>query len=143
MGKPRNTTLLKHSFAYQAAQDLDDSPEADDHKRGNPHYLDEETQKQDRVDTGVGEKEQVCPQHAGNRPARAYHRNRGVRIGQRVAVCGHDPGKEIEHDEPHVAERVLDVVAEYPEVEHVPREVKKAAVQEHGGEHTRHRADRL
>src|SRR5918995_1660268 len=47
-----------------------------------------------------------------------------------VTVC-RSAAKEIEGDEPAVAHAILDVVTKDPEVEHVPCEVKDAAVQKH------------
>ena len=54
-----------------------------------------------------------------------------------TAVCSagrDDPGGEVPEQEPDPAERVLDVVPEDPEEEHVPAEVEPAPVHEHRGE---------
>ena len=48
-----------------------------------------------------------------------------------------DAAEQIEDQELHVPEAVLDVVAEDPQVQHVAAEVQPAAVHEHGGENGR------
>ena len=48
-----------------------------------------------------------------------------------------DAAEQIEDQELHVPEAVLDVVAEDPQVEHVAAEVQPAAVHEHGAENGR------
>ena len=47
-----------------------------------------------------------------------------------------DAAEQIEQQEAGVPQAILDVVAEDPEVEHVPDEVQPAAVQEHRRQHS-------
>ena len=47
---------------------------------------------------------------------------------------GDGPAGKIEQDKTELAQRVLDVVAENPQVKHVSGQVHKTRVQEHGGE---------
>ncbi len=46
-----------------------------------------------------------------------------------------DAGQQIEGQEHHSAEPVLDVVAEHPQKQHVEPEVQPSSVQEHRGDH--------
>src|SRR5207247_6343771 len=55
-------------------------------------------------------------------------RHEGLRCG-----CG-EPARDVPEEEAHLPERVLDVVAEHPEEEHVEDDVLPATVHEHGGE---------
>ena len=48
-----------------------------------------------------------------------------------MGVCGKNATEEIENKESHVAEPVFDVVAKYPEIEHIPPKVEQSAVHEH------------
>ena len=59
-------------------------------------------------------------------------------MGQR----GKNAAEDIEDDETAMAHHVLDVVAEDPEVQHVPDQVHPASVEEHAGEETHRRWDR-
>ena len=52
-----------------------------------------------------------------------------------MRVGGGPPAQQIEDGVTHVAHPIFDVVAEDPEVEHVPQQVGPAAVQEHAEEH--------
>ena len=45
-----------------------------------------------------------------------------------------DPAEQIKSEELHVAEAVLDIVAEDPQKQHVAEEMQPAAMHEHGGE---------
>ena len=45
-----------------------------------------------------------------------------------------EPAEEVEDDEAHAAERVLDVVPEDPEEQHVAEQVEPVGVHEHGRE---------
>jgi len=57
--------------------------------------------------------------------------------------CGHDSAEEIENDKSHMPEPFLDIIAEYPEIEHIPDKMKQSAVHEHGGEYSQGRGYRL
>ncbi len=51
--------------------------------------------------------------------------------------------EEVEQEEPQMSEPVFDVVAEYPEIEHVPADMQQSAVHKHGGEYGKHGRYRL
>jgi len=51
--------------------------------------------------------------------------------------------EDIENDKSHMPEPLFDIVAEYPEKEHVPEQMKRSAVHEHGGEYGQDRGDWL
>ncbi len=41
--------------------------------------------------------------------------------------------EEIEKNEPHMSKPVLDIIAEYPEIDHVADDMQQSAMHEHGG----------
>lgn len=43
-------------------------------------------------------------------------------------------GKKIKEDKPERSQIILDVVPEYPQIEHIPDEMEKSSVQKHGCE---------
>ncbi len=54
--------------------------------------------------------------------------------------------EEVEENKPQVPEPVFNVIAEYPEVEHIARDMQKSAMHEHRskqGEHYRNRLLRM
>src|SRR2546427_738350 len=51
-----------------------------------------------------------------------------------VSKAGGDAARQIEEQEPRAAHRRFDVVAEDPQIQHVPSKVHPAAMEEHGGE---------
>src|SRR5262245_59664544 len=85
-------------------------------------------------DAGVREHEQVGAERAGYRTRGANVGNPGagrdVILSERRGNAAH----QVEDEELHRSEIVLDVVAEDPEVEHVATEVQPTGVHEHGGE---------
>ena len=82
------------------------------------------------------EEEQVASEHARDGPRRPEARHEHVAVGRGrrddVGERREDPADEIEGEVPQVPERVLDVVSEDPEIEHVSGDVGDAAVHEHG-----------
>ena len=70
-----------------------------------------------------------------NRAARADRRN--ARGGIHVHMRGHcgNAAQQVEDDEAHMADSILDVVAEDPQEEHVSEKVSPAGMQEHRREH--------
>jgi hypothetical protein len=63
-----------------------------------------------------------------------WERDLGIGIRQRLSERRRHPAEQIEREEPAMAARVLDVVPEHPEIEHVAGEVHEPAVQEHRGQ---------
>ena len=51
-----------------------------------------------------------------------------------MCQTGGQSRNQIEQDEPGGAETILNVVSEYPQIQHVPQQMEDAAVHEHGGQ---------
>ena len=85
-----------------------------------------------------GYRTKYAPSHTGDRATRADSRNRRQRIHVDVRGDGGDAAHQIEHDEANMAKAIFDVVAEYPEEQHVAEKVSPAGVQEHRREHGEH-----
>ena len=64
MGKPRNATLILYSLRGHAAHDLYNSPKSYNYQGGNPYGLHKKAEEDDRMDAGVGEKQEVGAEHA-------------------------------------------------------------------------------
>ena len=64
MGKPRNASLILDRLRGQAAQELYNSPKSYNYQGGNPYGLHKEAEEDDRMDAGVGEKQEVGAEHA-------------------------------------------------------------------------------
>lgn len=55
-----------------------------------------------------------------------------------MAQGGQDSADDIEHDKADMPHDVFDIIAEDPEVEHVPEQMHPAAVEKHAGEQCQH-----
>ena len=89
-------------------------------------------ERQQGHDARVRVERDVGAEHAGDRARRADRRAaREAGLGPDVRVGRRPAAEQVEDQVAHVPEAVLDVVAEDPEVEHVPDDVGPAAVQEH------------
>ena len=119
-----------------ALPELEAEPEAEEEEGRD---LDEEVQEQRQHARGRQEDE-VGAENAGDRAARPEVRD--GRVGIRARPEGDDglsrgrgdPGQQVEAEEADRPHRVLDVVAEDPEEEHVPDDVQPASVHEHRGQ---------
>ena len=116
-----------------AVQQLEDEPDAEEEHR---RHLAEDEEDQ-RQHLRARQQHEVGAEHRRDRAARADVRDRRVgvaREGERDEGLGRrrrEAAEEVEEEEADLAERVLDVVAEDPEEEHVAEQVHPAAVQEH------------
>src|SRR6478752_6403893 len=79
-------------------------------------------------------KQEIGGDDARYRARRADQRARGTRIEETVEPGSSDGAEQIEDQELDVAHRVLDIVAEDPEKQHVAGEMPEIAVQEGIGE---------
>jgi hypothetical protein len=85
----------------------------------------------------VREEDEVAGEHARDGARRPHHRDEHVaRRGRREGLGERrgDPGEHVEEEEARAPERVLDVVPEDPQRQHVEPEVKEPPVQEHRGQ---------
>ena len=116
---PLNSCIRNQMPRKKIAGELDDVQEHDEE-----HH---------RQDAGVRVEHEVRPHHAGDCAAGPDHRNR-PRTGSRTPGPRGPPPTRGRNQIPAVADAVLDVVAEDPQIPHVPEEVQQAAVQEHAGD---------
>ena len=115
-----------------AAEHLEEEPEAEEADRRDLDDLDEDEDRHQREHARPREEDEVGAQHARDGAARADRRDVASRGSTRhLREAGHRAAQEVEDQVAAVPHPVLDVVAEDPEVPHVPEEVQPAAVQEH------------
>ena len=93
---------------------------------------DKEAKRNQGEDTSFGKHDQVGSQDTGDGAAGTDRRNGGCGVRVPVGQGCHPAAPKIEEDELPVAKPVLDVVAKDPQVQHVPKNVTPASVQEHG-----------
>jgi hypothetical protein len=124
-----------------AEEQLHEDPKPD-HDHGRDVYEPpEEREAHEREDARVGEQEEIRAEDAGHRAAGADHRDVRARGGQRLRDRRRDARQEIEDEESPVPQRILDVVAEDPQIEHVADDVHRVErVHEHRGEDRHQRA---
>ena len=89
----------------------------------------------ERDDAGMWVEHEIRAHDTGDRAAGANHRDDGVGRHERLPERGRNAAQQVEREEAPVAHAVFDVVAEDPEIEHVPADVQEAAVKEHRCEH--------
>jgi hypothetical protein len=117
-----------------AEEDLLDEPEAEDQQRRELDDRDEEDDEDQRHDAGGWEQDQVAAEHARDRPRGTDVRHGRVRPDRDLERRRGEPAEQVEDQELDRPHRVLDVVAEDPQEQHVAAEVQQAAVHEHRGE---------
>src|SRR3990172_95443 len=114
-------------------ENLRQEPDAEEDNRRNLHHLHEEEEKQERQNLRPRIEHDIRAEYPRYGAARAYKRYGGVRVKGDVSHACRDARKKIKDYEFDFAEPVFYVVAEYPEKQHIPEDVKKSAVHEHGG----------
>jgi hypothetical protein len=82
----------------------------------------------------------VRAEHGCDGPRRADVRDRRFGGEHELQRAGDDAADEVEDEEAHLPQTILDVVAEHPEEQHVPEDVQPSAVKEHRREHRQPRA---
>jgi hypothetical protein len=120
------------------AEQFLDEPDSEKEDRRNLDHIHEEQQEDDREDARVRIQDKVGPHDARYGTAGADHRHRGIDIDRDLSQRGRRAADEIENHESGMPEAVLDVVAEYPEVEHVAEQVQPPLVDEHAREERCH-----
>ena len=104
----------------------------------------EEPQDEDGIDDGDGRdrvEKGVRGQDGGDRAGRAHHGEEGHRVHGRLRRRRAHPSEQVEPEVSSVPHRVFDVVAEDPEKEHVPEDVRQVGVHEHAREDGLHAED--
>ncbi len=126
---------MHNSLRDQAAHELYNSPKSDNYQGWDPYDLNEEAEKNNRVDPCGREKKEIRPENTGDCAAGAYHRHLGMRGRKCMGVCRDYAAEEIEHNEPQVPEPVFDIVSEYPKIKHVAANMKNPAMHKHRGKY--------
>ena len=143
MGEPCSTPLMWNSLCDKSAHELYNSPKSYNYQGRNPYDLDEESEENDGMDPRSRKKKQICPENPGYGAAGSDHRHDRMRSRQRMRVRSAYPAKKIEKDEPQMPKFVLDIIAEYPEIKHVPADMQQTSVHEHRGKYSKRSGDRL
>src|SRR3954467_14339305 len=102
-----------------AADQLEDEPVAEDHEGGHLEQLVEEPEEDERQDPGAGPEHEIHAEDGGDRPRSSDEGRRRGRIDPDLGQRRRDAAEQVERQERHPAEAVLDVVAEDPEEQHV------------------------
>src|SRR5579864_3655555 len=122
-----------------AVPDLEPDPDEQE-PEGRDLPDEDDPEGDERQHAGAWEEHEVRAENARDRAARSDVRDARPRTGgeverdDRLEGHGGDAGREVPGEEPDRADRVLDVVSEDPEEEHVPEDVLPARVHEHAGE---------
>jgi len=116
-------------------EELHHDPKAEEEDRRDLADGDEDEDRNQRGHPLLRIEHDVGAEHAGNRPRGTDRRHARRGIHHRVGQRGDQAAREIEEEVSGVPEAILDVVAEDPEVEHVPAEVQPPAVKKHRHEH--------
>ena len=66
-------------------------------------------------------------------PAGAYRRDVGVKIENHVQQPRPDPAHQIKEEVPNVPEKVLNIVPEDPQKEHIAGQMQKPGMEKHAG----------
>ncbi len=119
----RERLRATHSLQHEP----DDEQDPGRHLEHRPDH-DERDHREDALSR---EQHQVAAEHAGDRAAGADERHVAGRSDEHLRGRRRHPADEVEEDEPRPRHRVLDVVAEDPQVPHVEDQVQPAAVHEH------------
>src|SRR5215831_3133219 len=134
MGKPRDLPAIGPSRpCHQTAHELDEEPKPQNEDGRDPDQAYEEAHDDEGENIGPGEKKEIGAENSRHRPACSDHGNRRACTERHLCHGRDHAGDQEEDQEPAMSQRIFDVVAEDPQVEHVPTEVQEAAVQEHRG----------
>lgn len=118
-----------HSPADPDVHHLSNKPDAKDYKSRNRDNPD----KDQGQDPGSRIEQKIRSENPGDRPTRTDHRNLGRRMEGDVEETRTQPGDEIKKDEPEGSEKVFNVIAKNPEIEHIACKMEDSSVDEQGG----------
>jgi hypothetical protein len=127
MGEPAHVVVA----AEEGGEELEQDPEADGEigRQAQGDALQEQAPDlHPRIEQEIG------GDHARDRAGGADEGPRRIRVHPGVRQPGGDAAQDEEDDEAQVPHRVLDVVAEHPQEEHVAAEVQQGPVQEDAGD---------
>ena len=135
-GDPTSTATAEGSHALE---ELQHEPSAKHKERGKLDRSPEEPEGNKRANARRGVPDQVCPEDTRDRTTGPNHRDAdllwcGEQGQSRLGQGRSDSTNYVEDGKSPATKNVLDVVPEYPQIEHVPAEVQETAVHEHRGE---------
>src|SRR5262249_20782396 len=107
-------------------------PDDDDGGQVKEHTEDEDRHQAEYLRSRI--EPDIRAHQPGYRAARADRWDRGTRIADDVQRRRAEAAEQVEQDKTPLAQHVLDIVAEDPQVEHVPTDMEPVGVQEHGRE---------
>src|SRR5579884_4238043 len=126
--------LLGDAERADPADELEEDPDADHDPGRDEDDRDEDAEKDQRADVALREEDDVGAEHAGDGAAGADQRHGARRVDEDLGQSGDDTADQVEDRVLVVSERVLDVVAEDPEEEHVEADVRPTTVHELRGQ---------
>jgi hypothetical protein len=136
VGPPRDSAGIRSGGRKRSCsvEELHDEPEPQHDESGNLNDLDEYKNRHERQNTGARVRDKISAQYSGNGAAGADAGNGHVVVQYRMDNACTQSAEKIKYEVPEMAQPIFDIVAEYPEVPHVPDQVKPASVQKHGRE---------
>ncbi len=117
--------------AVHAAEQLQREPQAEQDDGGHFHQLDDDEDRDQREHARPREHHEVAAEDARDGPARAHHGDPRAGAEGHLQQGGGQAAQQVEAEVARVAQPVLDVVTEDPQVEHVAQEMGPSAVEEH------------
>src|SRR3989449_9705007 len=108
-----------HCQRTQAVDQLNHDPEAEDGDCGQGHN----PSARQHADTIVRKQYEISTEHSANRTRCADGGYARRATDEDMRQPGGDAARQVEHREPRVPHRLLEVVAENPQVEHVAAEM--------------------
>lgn len=126
MGKPSD------SLSHPHINDLEEEPKPKDKSGRNGHNSDEKKQENQGQDLCARVQDQISTEHTRYRTTGSDHGNLGIGIKNDMRDTCPQSGKKIKEDKPKRPQIIFDIIPEYPQIEHIPDEMEKPSVQEHG-----------
>jgi hypothetical protein len=128
MGKPG------HSTSKTDVEHLKEKPKAKDKEGRNGDDSDKQEEENQGQNPCSWIENQVCSQNSCDGSTRSHYRDLRIGIENDMGQACSQARKKIEKDESERPQEILNVITEYPEIEHVPEKVEKAPVEEHGSD---------
>lgn len=123
MCEPGNIARLRQSQRPQSVNDLDEKPEPQHVDRGYPEAFNNNKEPEEQLDFCPGIANQISPQDAGYSSAGPDDRNIRGGMNDDLDKSGHESAEQIEEEKFSVSQCDFDIIAEYPEIEHVTGQV--------------------
>jgi hypothetical protein len=140
MGPPRDSAGICSGGSKRSCsvEELHDEPEPQHDESRNLNDLDEYKNRYESQNTRAGVRDKISAQHSGNGAAGADAGDGHVVVQYRMDNPCAQSAEKIKYEVPEMAQTIFDVVAKYPQVPHVPDQVKPSAMQKHRREKGNH-----